>query len=133
MRVFTRDKSQEITPSAQADGFYRINKIPGTDIYRIEGVFSAVLTPAAHCRMPRLLIRSIASRRIEIVLQDPEPVPLTAEVFDVRGRLVQDMKFSKGNRSSRPGVVSKQLTRGIYLVKCASGNNMLTKKIVLAE
>jgi hypothetical protein len=42
LRVFTKDRSQTITPTAQADGFVRITRIPGIDFYRLEGSFTGV-------------------------------------------------------------------------------------------
>jgi Glycosyl hydrolases related to GH101 family, GH129/Carbohydrate binding domain len=133
MRVFTKDKSQELTLAAQADGSYRITRLTGIDVYRIEGAFSSVLKPATHTRKPQLSIRSTLSHGVEIIIKDMTGDQLVADIFDVRGRLVQKLTIPRSNGSDHACLISKKLTRGVYLVRCRIGQSEMARKTVLAD
>jgi hypothetical protein len=133
MRVFTKDKSQELTLVQQADGSYRITRLSGIDVYRIEGTFSSVPKPTTHARKSQLLIHTTASHCVEIIIKDMTGDQLIADIFDVRGRLVQKLTIPRTNGADHACLISKKLTGGVYLVRCRIGQSEVARKTVMAD
>ncbi|HUI93925.1 MAG TPA: glycoside hydrolase [Chitinivibrionales bacterium] len=133
MRVFTNGNSQEITLAPQTDGSFRINRLAGIDNYRIEGVFSSASPSTKYRQAPSLLIRPIRSRQVLVIFRDVPNTSTAVSIFDFRGRLVQELAISQQNNSSTTSLISKPLKRGIYLVRCKSGQSMVTQKFAITN
>jgi hypothetical protein len=120
-RVFTRDRSLEITPQAQAGGFLRINKSGSNRFYRLEGDFAAVGPQARRAASVR---PTLTSARGSIVFSLPQAATVRLEVFDMAGRRV--LALGGWRQAGTQRVDLKQLASGTYSVVLSVGTARLT-------
>jgi hypothetical protein len=132
MRVFTKDKSQELTPVALGDGFYKISRVASAQVYRIEGIFASVVArrSGTTAEMPSIDIRSGFQHRIIITLQGSQLGTASISICDAGGREVQSIQVP-GTPLQTKAILSRPLNNGIYVVRCKTAGSVKTARVAV--
>jgi hypothetical protein len=129
MRVFTKDSSKEITPTAQANGFFRINRIAGIDFYRIKGAFTNVKKEGPRVR-PMVLTVARHAQKLSIGYFHPGGKETKIDIMDCQGRTLRT--FVDPDRSE--GIHHMDLMSaidGVAILKVRMGDAVIIKKVLM--
>jgi hypothetical protein len=131
--VFTKDRSQEITPIIQPDSAQRINRLPGVDYYRIEGTFAlkTELMPKMASRHLSLTVTA-GGHGLDIRFSHPRTAKIT--IFDARGRILGTLLNEIVPVGEFHRNVAIPFSRGIYFVRYRSkATTLVSHAIVIAN
>jgi hypothetical protein len=129
MRVFTKDSSKEISPAAQANGFFRINRIAGIDFYRIKGAFTDVKHEGPRVR-PMFLNVALHAHKLSIGYFHPGDKETKIDIMDCQGRTLRT--FVDPDRSE--GIHHMDLMSaidGVAILKVRMGDAVIIKKVLM--
>ena len=129
MRVFTKDSSKEITPTAQANGFFRINRIAGIDFYRIKGAFTNVKKEGPRVR-PMVLTVARHAQKLSIGYFHPGGKETKIDIMDCQGRTLKTF-VDPGRRTGVHHMDFASSTNGIAIVKAQIGDAVMVKKVLI--
>jgi len=129
MRVFTKDSSKEITPVAQPNGFLRINRVAGTDFYRILGTFTNIKQETQRFRPMSLTIARHA-HTVSITYFISAVDGAKVDLLDCKGRTIRT--FVDPDRKT--GTHRLDLVcpiDGIVIIKVQTGAVVIVKKVLM--
>jgi hypothetical protein len=133
MHVFTKNHSQEIGYTAQPNGFVRISRIAGVDIYRIEGTITGIL-PISGGKVPKpLSVRiSISGRGLVVRGTCNESDDVRITICSVTGKTVASMQARADRAGVFGGTTSRKIATGIYTVRVVAGKKLRNSTVVRA-
>lgn len=133
MHVYTKNHSQEIGYTAQPNGFVRITRIAGVDMYRIEGTILRVL-PAAAGKFPKPLSVRISGSGRGLMLRGTctELEDVSVTIFNVTGKTVASMHVRADGTGAFSMKTGRMFAAGIYTVRVAAGKKLKNSTAVRA-
>lgn len=124
--VYLKDKKLNKLINLTLDGTYTFAASKGTDETRFEVIYQDLVSFDTVNRSAGSV--AVVKDESEVVVRDTTNNITAIDVFDASGKLVQSLS---GKNSKEIRINTSGLTKGVYILKIASGKEITTKKVIL--